>query len=483
MKILLIFLDLYVSPLGFGILIKQLLDAGHELKILDIQNQKKAFQDAVDFHPDFIMASLYTGSHQRMLDFIKDLKESTGCLAFVGGPHPTFFPEVIDEFEFLDVICRGEGEKAVDSFFQAFEKNNDMPEAINNLSIRKGDRVFSNDLDPLEEDLDKNVFAERQLFYQTYPHMREYPVEWFMASRGCPFACSYCFNNRNHQIFGKAWKKVRYRSPQNLVEEIKDVMQYKKIDFIEFHDDMFGLKKDWLEKFAPLYRKEVGIPFFCNTIPSFINDEYIEKLAYAGLRAASMGIQIYDEKRRIELLNRPSTNKDIENGIKTLKKFNIKILTDTMLGLPTTTIEDDFKSLAYNRSLKVDYAWASIFQPYPKTDLAQYCIENGLWDGNVDALPSNLYLKTILNFPEKQKKQIFILQSFYSLTAKFYFIRPFVKFLFNFKPFAIYKIVPAFTQSYLLNFKIYGTKYKFKKIFRLIPMYIRRTFNRLRNIN
>jgi len=476
-------LDLYLPPIGLGTIVSVLLRKGFEIRIFNIHDAQTALEEAIRFQPDLVMASLFTGSHQRYIEFINTLKKSSPCLSIVGGPHCTFFPEVIEQHDCLDVLCRGEGEHSLETFFDTFQPGGELPTQIPNLYIRSRGVIIKNSFEPLEENLDALPFAERRLFYNTYPHMKQFPVEMFITSRGCPFHCTYCFNNKMVLYFGSHWKKVRCRSPENVVREIEEVMSYKKLEFIEFHDDIFGLKKGWLEEFTKLYKKRINLPFRCNLIPNFITEENAKLLAEANLRGGSIGMQTSNERIRADILKRPGSNEQIEKAIRTLKKYGINVITDTMLGLPESTIKDDWESLRFNHALGVDYAWASIFVPYPGTELAEYAERKGLWDGKIDELPSTFYLKSVLRFSNKHRKMIFILQAFYSLTVNFYFLRYFVKFLFLFPAMGIYKFVPAITQATLLNFKVYRTKYMSKNILRIIPAFFRRTINRMRNVN
>ena len=486
MRITVATLGLYGPTMGFGIVMRQLIDRGHELKVVNVEEGERAVAEADAFEPSMAIASLFTGSDKGYVDFFKGLKARRNVLTVIGGPHATYFPEIIEEEDSIDVLCRGEGEDALEELMDVVEPMHpvngrgwELPETIDNLWVRKGDEIFRNPMRPLETDLDKYPFAEREVLYPKYPHMRKYSVEWFITSRGCPYKCTYCFNNTAVSEFGKVWSKVRYRSPDNVVEEILEVMKTKRIDFIEFHDDMFALKRGWADEFAKVYSKHVGIPFRCNIIPSLVTERLIDTLASANLGCVSIGVQTADEELRNGLMERPGTNEHIRKAVRTLKKHKVRILTDTMLGLPGSTIEDDFETLKFNHELGVDFAWASIFQPYPQTAMAKYCEDEGLWDGETENIPANFHLATVLKFPEEQQKQIYILHAFFLLTARVYFLRHLIRFLFKFKPRKIYKIVPAITQGILLNFFVYRTRYLALNMFNMVPVFIHRTWSRV----
>ncbi|HOK40836.1 MAG TPA: radical SAM protein [bacterium] len=481
MKILLPFFNLYTPPLGFGIIIKLLLNRGYDLKVIEIQNEKNAIKRTINFSPDFILISLYTGQHKILLEFIKKIKKIKKYFVIAGGPHCTYYPAVINENDFIDVIFLSEAEEAIIEFFDEYEKRREIPENIKNTIVRKGNEIITNELRPLEQNISKFPFCERRIFYKEYSYMKNYPNEWFITSRGCPYKCSYCFNTKNAELYKKQWNRIRYRTPENVIKEIEEVLSYKEIKYIEFHDDILGLDKKWLSEFSELYRKKINIPFKCNIIPSFVNEEYVEKLVNANVNIVILGIQCYNEKLRKELLNRPITNKQIINAIKILKKYKVKIITQSMLGLPETDFNDDYKTLLFNISLKIDYAWSSIFQPYPSTKIADYLIQKKIWDGDINKIPANFYHQSVLNFDKKRKEKIYILQPFFALTAKFPVFLIILKILLKLPYVKFYKFAHFFFQTFVYKYFLYRIKYNYFDLFKILPFYLQMTINRVKN--
>lgn len=479
MKILVPVYNLYIAPpMGFGIIIKLLLNRGHQIKIIDLNNYKKSLKYALDFSPDIILLSLYTGIHKIFIQFVLEYKKIKKSFVIAGGPHCTFFSELIEQYDSIDAICLGEGETAITNFFNEYEIHKEIPENIENFYIRKNGKIIKNKFAKLENNLDKFPFCERKLFYELYPHMKIYPVELFIASRGCPFQCSYCFNYANDKIYGSSWSAIRYRTPENIIKEIIEVLNYKSIKFIEFHDDVFGLNKDWLYEFTKEYKNKINIPFSCHLIPTLVNEDSIKHIVNANLKVVTLGVQTFNDEYRARILNRPIKNVQIINAVKILKKYNIKIITQIMLGLPNTKFEDDLKTLEFNRLLRPDYAFASIFQPYPGTLLSEYTKSINQWDGDIEDIPSNFFYESILNFPKEHKRKIFILQSFYSVAVKFYYFKFILNIILKLPTFRFYKGIYFIFKTVIYQFFLYKINTRFYKYF---PLYFKINFKRILN--
>jgi radical SAM superfamily enzyme YgiQ (UPF0313 family) len=120
-----------------------------------------------------------------------------------------------------------------------------------------------------------------------------------------------------------------------------------------------------------------------------------------------------------ELMNRPKL--DTQNVIQAsgrLKYWGIKFMIQNILAIPTSTIEDDLSTLEFNIRCKPDYAWSSIFAPYPGTMLGDLCVEKGWFDGDYSELSDSFFERSVLNFDELYKEQTYVLQKVFALCAE-----------------------------------------------------------------
>ena len=193
-----------VERYGVMMLAAALKRAGHDVAVARAQRLGfERLRDLVaELEPAALLYSAMTGEHQYLLDVNRRLKESYRGVSAFGGPHATFFPEMISE-EGVDVVCRGEGEGAVVDLAGALAEGGDYGRVANLWVKRDGD-VVRNELRPLVEDLDALPFADREILYEGDADLRDHPTKIFFAMRGCVFRCTYCFNHHFNDMY-RGW--------------------------------------------------------------------------------------------------------------------------------------------------------------------------------------------------------------------------------------------------------------------------------------
>ena len=216
-----------------------------------------------------------------------------------GGNHPTLVPE--DCIEFADLLLRGEGEDALVELAQALRSGQPLS-GIQNLWIRDdGGEHVRNDLRPLLCDLDQLPFRDYHSHDQKYAVMgRSYtqgdpmhgdPVFQMMASRGCIYKCSYCYNSTYKKEIYSGQKWYRHRSVDSALAEIKAAREHWDFKRVRFDDEVFIFRKAWFQEFCERWPVEVGLPFEIFMEPKLVNEERIAALAAAGLTGVYMGVQ------------------------------------------------------------------------------------------------------------------------------------------------------------------------------------------------
>ncbi len=216
-----------------------------------------------------------------------------------GGNHPTLVPE--DCIPHADLLLRGEGEGALEELAQALAAGQAF-EAIPNLWIhRDGGEHVRNDLRPLLCDLDQLPFRDyhshghkyviRGRSYRTGDPMHGDPVFQMMASRGCIYKCSYCYNSTFKKEIYAGQKWYRHRSVDSTLAEIKAAREHWGFKRVRFDDEVFTLRKGWFREFCERWPREIGLPFEIFIEPKLVTEERISALAAAGLTGVYMGVQ------------------------------------------------------------------------------------------------------------------------------------------------------------------------------------------------
>lgn len=366
------------EPLGILYVSAALKKAGHQTEIVDACSFRKIINTIEKFRPDILAYPIIrTGFHHYYLELNKKIKQKFRVLSLFGGPHPTYFSEMIKE-EGVDGICRGEGEQAMVELADRLEKGIPILET-RNWWIKENGKIHKNPVRPLEEDIDKIPFPDRDLIFK-FDALKTYPIKSFISGRGCPYDCTYCYNESFKNLYQNKGRIIRRRSVKNLIEEICLVKTQSHLRFIFFEDDMFLLgDTDWLAEFSQRYKECVDIPFHCLVRAEYINPETIRFLKIAGCVIINLGIESGNKEIREKILNRKMTNEQILAACKLVKKNDIKLLTANMIGIPGGTIDDDLQTLRLNVRCQTDYAMTSICQPYPRTKICQIAQDLGLY--------------------------------------------------------------------------------------------------------
>ena len=406
MKFLFVTKPMQYEFLGPIYLSQVLKNNGVEVKFHTIGEE---LEDVINWRPDFIGCSVMTGSQKIYLDYLKMLKKKINFVSILGGPHPTYFLDIIKE-DCVDYICRGEGEKAI---LKILEK----PE----------ERII---LEPLIEDLDTISFPDREILYQDKNHYNN-PIKHFIASRGCPYDCPYCYNSANIKLY-KGQKWVRFRSPENVIKEVKEVTDKYPTKFTYFQDDIFIINKEWILKFCELYKKEINLPFHCIVRLDLLDEEIASNLSQAGCTCVRCAVESGNDHIRQNVLKRGMTREQILKGAKLLHKYNISFVLQNILGLPQAGLKEDLETLDLNIKCNPTLGWSSIFQPYPGTELG-----NMFPEISIDDINDNFYDDSILNISEK--KQRLNLQKLFGLICCFPVLRIFLPILLNLKLDNFYK--------------------------------------------
>lgn len=327
-----------------------------------------------EWKPDIVGYSIMTGDQDRFRILNDKLKEIHNFESIVGGCHPTFF----NDCDWADYAFPGEAEQTIDGFL-----GGTYEEYIN---------------------IDSFPWPDRTDF-------RGHRIRDFISSRGCPFNCSYCYNDRWGQLFPGT--PVRVRNVKDVVNEIISVSP----DFVYFQDSCFGVNMNWMRDFATQYRRKVNIPYHCHLRPVQVETERVLCLHDSNCASVRIALETAS-KRLLKLLKRERTDLgQVFDAVLLLRKWGIRLMIQNMIGLPTGTIEDDMETLEFNVRCKPDYGWCSIFQPYPGTQLGDLCKEHGWYSGDYSEITDCFFDGSVLNFSDEYKEQLKALQKIFALSV------------------------------------------------------------------
>jgi len=326
--------------------------------------------------PDVVgltMMSVDYNPVKRSLEIIREVKPDT--ITIVGGPHVSLALEDSLQLPHVDYLMTNEGEVSFPKLLQALKEGRSPKQ-----KVIRGETP----------DLDRIPFADRDLFLEEWrkwgytldspevPFVKELPPPFMtiIAGRGCVYRCSFCKPGEDY-IFGK---RVRRRSVDNVIEELKVLRDRYHFASFMFHDDCLTEDREWVREFCEKYKAEgFTQPFFCQSRADIItrHPDMVELMADAGLRGYFIGFESGNQ-RVLNFLRKGTTVKQNLEAAKICRKYGLVIWANYMLGIPTETKEEVMDTVNMIREIDPDYYSPSFFTPHPGTDLYDYCVEHDL---------------------------------------------------------------------------------------------------------
>lgn len=415
--------------------------------------------------PSLVCYSAMSTDAPAYLEINRWLKERFSFVSLMGGTHPTYFPEVIEE-PGLDYICRGEGEEAFAEFLQAMADGRDPADVLNISS-----KTRTNPVRPPVMNLDDLPIPDRSLVFDSSELARS-PIKTFMTSRGCPFSCAYCHNNSLKELYKGVGKHYRHHSVDRVIEEIAGIKARYPLHFIKFEDDLFAAKTSWLREFSSKYPARIGVPFNCLQRFELVNDERAKLLKDAGCVSVGLSIESASPRIRRDILRRDMalTNDEIRDRMRLLKAHGLNVMTSHILGVPTSSMEDELTSLKLSSDGGADFAGAAILFPFPRTAIHDYCAAQGLLPDSLAESGVSLQQKSQLKgFTDREKDTQWNLSNFWPVMVKFPALRPLLLVLARNAPaLSIFSLVHVLGKTYLYSRYIFPIKGQWGAKFRML---------------
>ena len=328
----------------------------------------------VDKKPDIIAFSVATADYQWALTLAKKIKSKLKIPIIFGGYQPTLLPEVCIANKEIDIICIGEGEDPLLELLDSMEKGT-IDYTIKNLWFNAKGKIIRNDIRPLRENLDNLPYPDRELFFQHFPDFWKKEIGFVLASRGCPFGCSYCANGAYNELYRGRGRILRLRSPEKVLEECIYLRKTYGIKKIHFQDDLFASNTAWLEAFIPRYIKEVGVPFSCLTHPKVMSSRNIELLKEGGCLLAIVGIQSGSERVRREIFKRYETNKEIEDFAENCHRVKLNFSFNHIFDAPTDDEKEIMESARFYNKVRPMIIDSYVLIYFPKANIIETALK------------------------------------------------------------------------------------------------------------
>jgi radical SAM superfamily enzyme YgiQ (UPF0313 family) len=305
----------------------------------------------------------------------------------------------------------GEGEYALRDLCSALSEDRDVS-LIPNIWSKKNGKIFKNPPRPLISDLDKLPYPDRSIFsYKKLMEGREDMI-FFMASRGCPYGCPYCCNHALRDVYNTPDKWVRFRSVENVIQEIESVLKdYPSTKHVAFFDDILALRKDWFKEFTQQYKSRIRLPFRCNMRANYLADEEtVKMLREAGCKRVIIGLESGNEYIRNKIIERNMPESILIKAGKLCKEYGIELATYNMLGVPEESFSAMLETVKLNAKIKADFTYASIYYPFKNTILYELCKKKNLL---TDRIVTDYVEGSVLNFDRLTNIRILFIRDYF----------------------------------------------------------------------
>lgn len=359
----------YLPPLGLLYLATTLKDK-YEIRIIDggvlditVEDVGKEIER---WEPDIVGVSVITPTFYRAIALCKLVKEiNPEIITVLGGPHPSACPEESMQNEYVDVVVKGEGEITFRELVEKVEKGEDIS-AVNGIYYRKDGKVISTPPRERIADIDSLPFPARELldikmYRPSVLHYKKTPVFSIMCGRGCPYRCTFC-------SCAKVFKgKVTIRTPQNVISEIKYLIDKYGAKEITIWDDTFGIFKKWTLEFCELI-KPLKINWSAWMRVDMVDEEILDKMAGSGCWHISYGVESGNQKV-LDTIKKGFNIEDVKRAFKLTHKAGVEARGTYILGLPNDTWETMMDTINIAIETEADYAQFQLLTPYPGTEL------------------------------------------------------------------------------------------------------------------
>lgn len=369
-----------LPPLGLLYIAAVLERDGFHVKIFDVYpHDDRDMTNLLSYKPDIVGMTVLTDYWTRAKHISEIIKENLNDFLFViGGVHVTVQPEKsIHELD-ADIGVIGEGEYTMLNICRHADRESGWHDTagivfkdLNGHTVRTKPRPYIQDLNELPHP------ARHLLNFEEYlippgiirGHWSERSTT-VMTSRGCPFNCIWCASNCT---FGR---KVRYRSVDNILDEVELLVKEYAIDTVWFCDDTFTLLRDRIFEFCEkLLDRGIKISWGCQAHIKTADEKMFRAMKKAGLVQLDFGVESGSDKV-LKALRKNSDARSIKKAFEMARKAEVRTLATFMFGNPSETEVDIEATYNLAKEIKPNFVSSFFLTPYPGTQLMKMIEEN-----------------------------------------------------------------------------------------------------------
>jgi radical SAM superfamily enzyme YgiQ (UPF0313 family) len=419
MKILIIYPN-SASQVGFNfgvaILSAELKQYGHQVAFWQLCEDIEPLPDEARVatvlqqeQPDLIGFSVVTNQWPLTAQVARWCRLHSAVPLICGGVHATLSGEDVLKSGLFEFIMVGEAEGAFLEFVELLEKGGEVRSVRNLGYLDDSGTPVINPVRPLPD-----LVGLPRKDYDIFDFQRIIDAKhgWvgLMASRGCPFNCTYCFNHTMVKKYRtdlncsfKGLNYIRHHSIGQMIDEIRYLeSHYCNITMYIFDDDLFTYDMTYVVEFCREYRKVSKMPFVVNGHVGFWDEPRAKALAEAGCKIVKFGVESGSPRIRQQVMHRHTSNEKIREAIEITHRYGMHSSCFLMIGLPEETHDDVMQTIKLMAdALPGRFRW-TYFYPFPGTEAYDIAERGGYIDWNKFATLANFTDESCLDFGAAQ---------------------------------------------------------------------------------
>lgn len=377
----------YLIPLGIMYISAFLKEKGFEVHTLNLNHYPEGKLEETLSKTSF--DAVLTGGLQIHLKIVKKMMDSVRLhdpriVTIVGGPMATSHAEMVVDYLGIDYAVLGEGEEIACNLLRAIQNGDDICNVLG-IAYKKDGKFIETPEAPRITDLDALPLPDYEGFEfahyldhyefdnQTAVLNKGVRMSYIAGSRDCPAKCTFCFRTMGGDYV--------VRSVDNIITEIKYLMDRFKVNQIELSDEIFSVNKKRVYEFCGKIEK-LKIPWTCQIRVNMIDDALIQRMKEAGCTLISYGLESAS-KSVLKSMKKGIKVEQIETALKSTRKAKITIQGNWIFGDPLETPETVRETLEFNRrhlnyNIHLDFLLA-----YPGTPMYFDALREGLVNDRV----------------------------------------------------------------------------------------------------
>ncbi|HUR27860.1 MAG TPA: radical SAM protein, partial [Planctomycetota bacterium] len=260
-----------------------LLDA--DARGLDTQGAREAI---LAEKPAFVALDSSSTSLDKDLELARTVRSASKVPVAILGSQVTYTPGEIFANDNVDAVVRGEPEETVRELARRVRDGAAFA-GVEGISWRSpsGEIVHEKEREKIRA-LDALPLPARHLIDNAsyrFPGI-DGPVTTVKSSRGCPLDCSFCGYTLAQGL------RFRFRSPESVLAELEEIVNKYGVRHVVFRDPIFTTQKPRVHAICDgILERKLDLEWQCETAVKTLDRELLEKMAKAGCKHISMGVE------------------------------------------------------------------------------------------------------------------------------------------------------------------------------------------------